>query len=540
MANYKLKGSLKLTISQLDKILIAVLNNSENKKFIRNVQDLFDMYTENSIKRDYEKEIRVLLIQNILTLVLENNLGKKESILSFINCDGKNKDDLNELLQNVSDQSLSDEELSVVDKLVVQHSKCAYVGNVVEMLQDKLTSFQTENYDDVDHMLNEIEESSIKLGRALKSSKETFNAETNEMILNSTGSKEMIAAFIEESKNPSARIRTGLQFFNEKLDGGFENGRVYLAIGMAKGWKSGFLGNAALWALLYNDLKPKNKNLRPVVLYVTMENTIKETMERYWTHFNGNNDNMADHDADYVVDVLRKHKIIQSDDPNDKSPILKIEYVSNKSINTYDLELKMEELEKEGMECVFLIQDYIKRIRAAEPNKELRLELGNIADEFSVIAKKRKIPVLTAMQLNRDAFREFDSQGTVDGKFNAFKKMGAAQVGESIDLVHNVDYAFTIARADDIFINDAGRAEVEDSYLFINCIANRGKGGQGIAFKHRFKHNNGMSLMEDVNAERSYSVIPPPSALEQRVRDTNTIAANTARMQRREIIVKAN
>ena len=68
----------------------------------------------------------------------------------------------------------------------------------------------------------------------------------------------------------------------------------------------------------------------------------------------------------------------------------------------HDTPDKLRELvEKEGKECVFLVQDYIKRIRSTVNHKELRFELSIISDEFKTIAKDREIPILTAMQLNR-------------------------------------------------------------------------------------------------------------------------------------------
>ena len=53
--NYKEKILMKFNTTQLDKIIIALLNNSFNKKFANNVQRLFSMFRDDSFKNDYEK-----------------------------------------------------------------------------------------------------------------------------------------------------------------------------------------------------------------------------------------------------------------------------------------------------------------------------------------------------------------------------------------------------------------------------------------------------------------------------------------------------
>ena len=40
---------------------------------------------------------------------------------------------------------------------------------------------------------------------------------------------------------------------------------------------------------------------------------------------------------------------------------------------------------------------------------------------------------------NREAFRNFEASSTMEGQISAVEKMGASNIGESIDLIQNVD-----------------------------------------------------------------------------------------------------
>jgi replicative DNA helicase len=201
--------------------------------------------------------------------------------------------------------------------------------------------------------------------------------------------------------------------------------------------KSGFLLNQGINAIKYNSFKTRNPKLKPVVVYLTMENTVDETIKRIWAHSFGNDSDMSAYEPAVAARMLEEQRIFTPNRPD--LPELVVWYRSTKSINTADMNAMLDDLEKDGKECVFLIQDYIKRIRSTANHKELRLELGIVSDEFASLAREREIPILTAMQLNRDAFREFESSTTMEGQISAVEKMGASNVGESIDLIQNVD-----------------------------------------------------------------------------------------------------
>ncbi len=212
---------------------------------------------------------------------------------------------------------------------------------------------------------------------------------------------------------------------------------------------------------------------------------------------------------------LEKAGIFTPNDPN--SAELLLWYRPNKSISTTELHGMLEDLEKEGKQCVLLVLDYLKRIRSSRPNKELRLELGQITDELNTIAKDLEIPILTAQQLNREAYKSVEEASTFEAKLAAIDKMGASNVGESIDIVQNVDYGIILNRVSNIQANEEGAIESIDNYLSFKLIACRGKQPPFTTFTHRFRDGNSMALVEDWNfreptsvfSTASLSMIPP-------------------------------
>ena len=244
--------------------------------------------------------------------------------------------------------------------------------------------------------------------------------------------------------------------------------RLYCALGVAKGWKSGFLLNTVSWAIRHNTFTTSNPNLKPAIVYLNMENTNEETIKRFWCHCFGNDSNIANYEKADAARMLEEAGIFTPNRPD--RPQLFIWYRSNRSISTADLNAMLEDLKKQGFECVFLVVDYLKRLRAAESNKDLRLELGNITNELKTIAMEQDIPIVTATQLNRDAFKSLEEADSFEDKLRASDKLGASNVGESIDIIQNSDYSFIVNKMQRKQTNDDGEIEFIDSLFSLNVL----------------------------------------------------------------------
>lgn len=88
---------------------------------------------------------------------------------------------------------------------------------------------------------------------------------------------------------------------------------------------------------------------------------------------------------------------------------------------------------------------------------------------------------------------------------SAIEKMGSSNVGESIDIVQNCDYAFIVNRVISR-IYDGETLTGLDKYLVFKLIACRDKEPEIMSFQHRFKDGNDMALVEDEGCKVSQSI----------------------------------
>lgn len=66
-------------------------------------------------------------------------------------------------------------------------------------------------------------------------------------------------------------------------------------------------------------------------------------------------------------------------------------------------------------------------------------------------------------------------------------------------------YAFIVNKMQKRSFNDDGDLEYTDRYLFVKLIACRSKQPAITSFRHRFKDDNDMALIEDINLPRPVS-----------------------------------
>lgn len=204
-------------------------------------------------------------------------------------------------------------------------------------------------------------------------------------------------------------------------------------------------------------------------------------------------------DEDTIVDAMRQYKVL------DGRWELRIIYRPKNTIVTGDLDTMITEIESEGdLEVKILIHDYVKRIKPNEVTGDLRVDLGEVANDFSIIAKQRKIPIVTANQLNREAYRTLNEVSKGDNartKTDQGKSLDPSMISESQMLLENVDVAF-----------GQHREATPDGQVFLTLKKFKDRGSKSVKlaamdyFAHPFSGNNGMRLEEDALLEKSLSI----------------------------------
>ena len=233
--NYKDKITMKFNVNQLERIIIALINNGYNKKFASNVKRLFAMFNPNLYKSDYDKEIRVYLINEIVDIITKNNIEDKNSILAYLDTDGKYYNDSVEILDYLYEQELTESEMSLLDTMISTQLRYGSIIPHADILGDKLVDLKAENYDDLETIIMDLEQELTTITRDIKSARESIENSKNDMNLSSNGFIGALSQVIKEERNPAIRVKTGIQYLNSMLNGGFERGRLYCAMGVAKG-----------------------------------------------------------------------------------------------------------------------------------------------------------------------------------------------------------------------------------------------------------------------------------------------------------------
>ena len=334
---------------------------------------------------------------------------------------------------------------------------------------------------------------------------------------------------INSLRKPSNKLKTGHKMLNTMLNGGFEGGRTYLFFGPPKSFKSGTLLNMALTAARNNnDIKTKENRI-PVIVYLTMENDIKETFDRMYEYSTGMDISQSNHTSEEVFDII--HRTINNDGLTNIE--VKVYYAPSKTKNTEFLDEICDDLKEQGKEVIMMVQDYIGRISSATiPNSDIRLELGAVSDEFSNFAKEKNIPLISAGQLNRSATeRKEDCERR--GINDIASTLTISQIAESVQIQQNIDYAIINCRETLTYMMNG--EEYSEDYLGLKLVAARGKEKQGInGDKVRYlgiPFENGFKLKEDEGTKFNYCVPSISKAkmtddqmreFDQKVEKTNT------------------
>ena len=330
---------------------------------------------------------------------------------------------------------LSDEDLKYIDGFVSTRLRFSYLWSSRNFLREVVDRIDADDMGEIgifnDRVMSVFERLVQKgrAGRALSA------YETQDF---ATGDRSFEAAIrtVHAVRNmPQSKVSTGIGLLNEMLGGGYEGGRVYVHFGRSGDWKSGMLCSLAFWACdpRFNpSYETKDPTRRPCVLFLTMENDLYDTIERMVSFGLGSNVELKGSNVEEIISRMEQAF-------STETCRFVFKYRPSRSISTGDMESMIQDLYLEGYEVIMIVQDYIKRIRPMESFKEARhLELGAVVDDFSGIAKRHSIPIVTGMQFNRGAYEKFEA-AIMKGDLDAVKRLGASDAGESINVYENAD-----------------------------------------------------------------------------------------------------
>ena len=430
-------SGIKFDINALNLMCRYVM--SDNKKIrrsqlikMRNVIEIMDMAEYTNKPQLLE---RIEFVRKALYGRIEKNLSDPGILLRYVS-GGLMEDDI-----DTDIRPLNNDEIDWMNETISGCLKFAFIHDDIETGLELFTQFKAADYRSREEIVEKIEIFNTKLQNKFRQAK--LQSAHEEMFTLKDGEFESVVRDVyDDTTNPSMVLYTGVQGFNEMLGGGFTGGRVYTLLGLPGEGKSMTMLDMAYQIKQHNKgLKPKDPTKIPCVAVLTMENSVRETVQRLFAIVT-KGESMANYDIEQVIRMLKEEgELYISDD----SPInIIIKYVPAMSVDTSYLYTLTEDLEDEGYEVIFMVQDYLKKIRSTERYDDIRIECGQIVDEMKAFATIKDIPVLTASQLNREAVKSIDENRKKNGA-DSVRLIGRNNIGESMLILDNSDAVFMIA-----------------------------------------------------------------------------------------------
>jgi replicative DNA helicase len=246
-----------------------------------------------------------------------------------------------------------------------------------------------------------------------------------------TNDKDAMKTVIAEAKDYQSSdkvIVTSIRGLNNLLSPGYMAGCLYVYAGLPGNYKSGVLLQGHVDTCLYNEhIKQATHGKQPVSIYITMENSMAQTVRRLWNLLFPQSD-MSAFTVDEIVEMIN-NKLTEK---GVRSVLL---YYGYREKSTADIANIIRSFNTETTEVVAVWFDYIKRVRPANNDEITRAsekgELNAIMNEFKTMCIQFNIPIVTGHQLNRMAAQAVDSLAQHGGYTKSAEALGRSHIGSA-------------------------------------------------------------------------------------------------------------
>lgn len=439
------KVLIRIDLNMFNCMVGYLLNMESPLITFKNIQQMYKLFNKIDPKPFFINDnlkIRYNFIMGVLHEIVDvrHHLILKDDLLVFINerfNHEEYKDIFNNLDKyfNMSSYQIEFTRDSINDRLNFIYLD-AYKDEIRDEL-DKLDSNEFNSYREINENLR-----IIMAGLFSKIRASNLN-ETNIRTLSTLDENmdNVVLDLIKKFRDDSRVLKTGIKRLNEMLSPGFVGSNLYLFAGIPNAGKTLILTKAMLGIQKYNsNVKLKRPDRKPVVLFITAEDTMEKMIGRIFSDLVPNVDlKKSDYTDKELAEMLKQHGFGDSEAEIN----IVVKYFNEKEIDTNDIYGIIDEVEDENNEVIALIVDYVKRIRPALYAREERDELKNVTNELRNIAVNYDIPVISACQMNRDAAKAVDN-ALMDNKNDVAKKIGRSNIGSSWAMLENTDVLINI------------------------------------------------------------------------------------------------
>lgn len=473
---YKLKKFLDYTDSSLYRMELPVAMRLDTLKFIVEcmINDITDIdIIKSQMREKFTPGIDVL-----------DEVGFEKNSMNVAECDMMSKM-IGVRLQYVEVYQKKDE--------------------IIRLLMDFDSNYKTDvsYYETVNHLKDVMGELLVALQES-----DTSQGLLKEFSFSSSNAAELLSTILDKAKKPTSILQTGIRQLNAILSPGLHSGRLYTILGGSGKFKSGTLLNIADQVRLFNpQIIPVENGMRKAILFITLENSIEETVERLYDMYSDLTSELRDVTPQELIDTLKMEGNFAIGRDSEGIDIL-FRYAGNLEISTADVYTMINESRNKGYEPILVVLDYIKRIDSAHPsNGDERVRMSFVAKELKTIAQRYEIPVLTAMQLNREGNSIIDA-AVRDSKQDVARFVGSSSIGNAWDIIEDSDWV--------CLINLELQKSTNRLFLTFKRLKIRGKKIPNASeyFNHPFTNIKNIRLVPDVNLDAPISIVSLTNDLE--------------------------
>lgn len=457
----------------------------KSKSLYRDIIEILDSYEE---KEEIEVPLTVKskldCLRKICTMFLEDKTV--ESIIESITFGEKFKQ-YKDFLDLKANEELSSIKINDIVRQIRLRKKINLIFSNYDELSKVLDTIKDGSFDSIEDLVEDYE---VTIKQLYANMMEANRAVTIEAAASLDLVKDDFTHVIEVIKQKYDRENktpTGFPIFDgDIMYGGFEPSRLYLFGGGTGAGKSTILNNLIIKSAgtgqgFRSKEVPREGEINKVYVYVTMENTIDESLMRtYQPLFQKTTVEVMKDVHDEGVDM----KQMISDELMKNNATIIMKYFPPMTISTVDLmgvlDDAIEEYGKKSICGIFV--DYIDLLKSDTKYDLYRLELGHITLSLKTLAVQYAIPVITATQLGRAAYRVKEAS-----------ELNLDQTSESIKKVEHADFVCLLAKD-----------PVRDDIVHAKVGKNRsGRANIGIDFKVNFNKFQFISGTKSSNIDKA-------------------------------------
>ena len=496
------KVKIKFDKRMLDSLIGYIFVESKfiTKSNLTNLQKLLTIVDTRIYETDSLLYERLEFLRKALEGRLSKGLIRRDLLISF--CQKENNEENAEIISRIDEYTkITYDEIMYINKAIIDRLKYAFIVFYKDIIYDKFLRIDQGDYQSFEEVTVSIKETISYLMNDIRKVENVASLTTFSL------DDGVFEAFIEETvKNASdsnMALMTGIRALNDILSPGYLPGRLYLWLGITGGFKSAMLLHSCRWIKLFNQVTPRRKDpgCTPVVLYITTENSVEESIVRLF-NLSVSQEDIKNFSAEEVIDMMREKGGYTL--KNGETNII-MKYYGNLEIDTNDLYTIIDEIEENNNEVIALVFDYIKRIRSAEPTNDEIMRLKYASNEMKDLAIRFTRPAHTAHHNTRAGNMTHDS-ALESGKDDLGRFLGRGNIAQAWDLLENSDWVGVL--------NVERERSTDKRYLTIKELKKRYKSHTEITYiNHPFVEGSTIMLVDDVNLDKSVSKLSLASDL---------------------------